>query len=188
MAHVLCIDFVLRGKEFTKFVSDVIATASARHTSRQVRISMPPARAIVRAVTATKHEAGFSPFCRVVSYGSAMEVWTLPTRLPSHYQRARSQLLAVVPLLRAALTRWFLVAISAAAAKLCFSLCSTASIQDSDFCNLENLGALGHDSSLFAVTRQQWRGVFAECYVPGSPAYCRPPHWVPILLQELSQC
>ena len=37
----------------------------------------PPARAIVRAVTATKHEPGLSPSYRVVSYGSAMEVRAL---------------------------------------------------------------------------------------------------------------
>ena len=33
-----------------------------------------PARPIVRAVTATKHEPGLSPSYRVVSYGAAMEV------------------------------------------------------------------------------------------------------------------
>ena len=37
----------------------------------------PPARAIVRAVTATKHEPGLSPSHCVVSYGSALEVWAL---------------------------------------------------------------------------------------------------------------
>ena len=33
-----------------------------------------PAHAIARAATATKHEPGLSPSCRVVSYGSALEV------------------------------------------------------------------------------------------------------------------
>ena len=72
-------------------------------------------------------------------------------RLLSHYQRARSEVLAVVPLLRA-LTRWSPVAISAAAAKLYFAILHGASIADSDFCNLENCGTLGHDTSLCAVT------------------------------------
>ena len=46
-------------------------------------------------------------------------------RLLSHHQRARSVILAVVPLLRVALTRWFPVATSEAAAKPFFSLCLT---------------------------------------------------------------
>ena len=52
---------------------------------------MPPARAIVRAVTVTKHEPGLSPSCRVVSYGSALEVC----------QGAGWEVFAVVPLKRA---------------------------------------------------------------------------------------
>ena len=61
-------------------------------------------------------------------------------RLHSRDQRARSDLLAVVPLLRAALTRWCPVAMSAAAAKLFFfTVLYGASIADSDFCNLQNL-------------------------------------------------
>ena len=60
----------------------------------------PPAHAVVRAATATKHEPGLSPSYRVVSYGSAMEVWALLVRL-SNCQRPRSELFAVVPLWRA---------------------------------------------------------------------------------------
>ena len=83
-----------------------------------------PAHAVVRAATATKHEPGLSPSNRVVSYGSAMEVWALLMRLLSRYQRARSEVFAVVPLWRPALTRWLSVAMCAAAAKLFFSLCA----------------------------------------------------------------
>ena len=43
----------------------------------------------------------------------------------SHLQRARSESCAVVPLWRAAWTRWLSVVISAVAAKLCYLLCST---------------------------------------------------------------
>ena len=64
-----------------------------------------PVRAIVRAVTATKHGPGLSSLHRVVSYVSAIEVWAVLMRLLSHYQRARSEEFAVVPLKRAALTR-----------------------------------------------------------------------------------
>ena len=52
-----------RETEFTKFVSEEIATVRARHTSRRHRIPMLAARAIVRAVTATKQEPGLSPLC-----------------------------------------------------------------------------------------------------------------------------
>ena len=57
----------------------------------------PLARAIVRAVTATKHERGSLPSFRVVSYSSAPEVWVFLMRF-SHCQRARSEGFAVVPL------------------------------------------------------------------------------------------
>ena len=73
-----------------------------------------PARAIVRAVTATKQELGLLPLHRVVSYGSTLEVRALLMRLSSHHQRARGEALAVVPPLRAAWTRCLPVAISAA--------------------------------------------------------------------------
>ena len=70
------------------------------------------ARAVVRAVTAEKHEPGLSPLYRVVSCDSAMEAWALLMRLLSHYQRARGVTFAVVPLLRAAWIRWLSVVIS----------------------------------------------------------------------------
>ena len=83
---------ILVKKVFTTYVSNVIAKASARHSvvSRCPRVvsRCPPARAIVRAVTVTKHELGLSPFFRVVSYGSAAESRALPVRLLSHHQRA----------------------------------------------------------------------------------------------------
>ena len=50
---------------------------SARRSPHGVGSRCQPARALVRAVTATKHEPGLSPSCRVVSCGSAMEVWVL---------------------------------------------------------------------------------------------------------------
>ena len=60
-----------------------------------------PPRAVVRAVNATKHKPGLSPSYRVVSYGSAVEVWALLTRPLSHYMRARGATFAVVPHWRA---------------------------------------------------------------------------------------
>ena len=74
----------------------------------------------MRDVTATKHEPGLSPSYRVVSYGSAMEVWAHVVRL-SHCHRARSEGFAVA-VLRATLIRWPSVVISAAAPKLSFML------------------------------------------------------------------
>ena len=47
----------------------------------------------------------------------------------------------------------------------------------------ENSGAFGDDSSLFAATQQQWRGL----YVARSPAHCHPPHLTPDWLQERSR-
>ena len=61
--------------EFTKFISEEIATARSRHNSRRRRIPMP-ARPRHRA-RCNHHEARagkLTPSCRVVSYGSAMEV------------------------------------------------------------------------------------------------------------------
>ena len=63
----------------------VHANLSARRSPQLVPVTLQggvgsrcqPARAVVRAVTATKHEPGLSPSCRVVSCGSAMEVWVL---------------------------------------------------------------------------------------------------------------
>ena len=127
--------------KFTKIVSEEIATPRSRHTSRRRRIPMLAsprrrARCDRRAVTATKHEPGLWPACRVVSNGSAMEVWVLWMRLLSHYQRARGEVFAVVPLLRAAFSCWLSVVRREAAAKLCVSLCSTeqpSQIQNQSF-------------------------------------------------------
>ena len=46
------------------------------------------ARALVRAVTATKHELGLSPSYRVVSYSPAMEAWAIPIETPGEDQKA----------------------------------------------------------------------------------------------------
>ena len=69
---------------------------SAKRSPQLVPVTTPggvgsrclPAHAVVRAVTATKHELGLSPIYRFVSYGSAMEVLALLLRL-SHCLRAR---------------------------------------------------------------------------------------------------
>ena len=66
-------------RELTKFVSD--AAASARRTSRRRRIPVP--------ASPRHRRAGIVVLFRVVSYGSAMEVRALPTRLLSRYQRVR---------------------------------------------------------------------------------------------------
>ena len=71
-----------RRTEFTKFVSEEIATARSRHNSRWRRIPMP--------VSPRRHEPGLSPLYRVVSYGSAMKVWALLMIL-SHHLRARGE-------------------------------------------------------------------------------------------------
>ena len=76
-----------RETEFTNFVSEEIAQIVPVTTRGGVGSQCLPARAIVRAVTATKHDLGFSPSYRVVSNGSAMEVWAFMVRL-SHHQRA----------------------------------------------------------------------------------------------------
>ena len=105
-----------------------------------------PARAIVRAVTATKHELGLLPLHRVVSYGSTLEVRALLMRLSSHHQRARGEALAVVPPLRAAWTRCLPVAISAAAAKPQLSLCSSehlSQIQNMSIFQAAHFGSVG---------------------------------------------
>ena len=75
-----------RETESTKFVSEEFATACAR------RIQMPASPR--RRARCTRHEArarivALVSCClyRVVSYGSAMEVWALLMRLPSHFQR-----------------------------------------------------------------------------------------------------
>ena len=106
------------------------------------------------------HEAraGLSPFFRVVSYGSAMEVWAFQMRLlslPACTQRSvrRGAALAsrLDPLVPSGDER-------GRSKALFFASLHGAFIADSNFCNLENPGALGHGSSLCAVTRQQLCG------------------------------
>ena len=100
-------------------VSEKFATACAHHIAWRRRIPMPASPRHRRAVTATKYEPPFYCLVRLIIGGLRLldEI--------AHHPRARSELLAVVPLQRAALTLWFSGAISAAAAKLYFSLCST---------------------------------------------------------------
>ena len=71
----------------------------------------------VSVKSASDPDAGTSRDCRP-SIVLPRTAQAFPMRSPSHPQRARSEVLTVVPLLRAALTRWFPVAISAAVAKL----------------------------------------------------------------------
>ena len=94
--------FALMSSFFQRDRVHEICRRGDRHSSfpsrlGSVRSRCPPVHAIVRAVTATKHEPGLSPSYRVVSNGSALEVWSAPVRL-SHCQRARSEGSAVVPL------------------------------------------------------------------------------------------
>ena len=76
------ISFFSGEAEFTKFVSEKIDTARARHIAWRRRILMPASPRRRRAVTATKHESGLSlsPFYRGVSCGSALEVWAILMR------------------------------------------------------------------------------------------------------------
>ena len=105
---------------------------SARRSPQLVPVTTPggvgsrcqPKPSCALPAASTQHEWGLSSLNRVVSCGSAMEVWALQMRL-SHYLRARGAVSAVVPRWRAAWTRWLSVGISEAAAKHCFSLCST---------------------------------------------------------------
>ena len=102
---------------------------SARRSPQHVPVTTPgrvgsrcqPAHAIERAATATKHEPGLSPSCRVVSYGSAMDVWALIVSPPACTRRN----ICRGARWRAAWFRWLTVVISEAAAKHGFSLCST---------------------------------------------------------------
>ena len=110
--------------EFTKFVSEQIATAHSRHTSRRRRIPMPASsrrRAHCNRYEARVRIVALISCCLVrLSNGGLDFLVTL-----SHCQRVRSEVFALVPLQRAASTRWLSVVISEAAAKRCFSLCLT---------------------------------------------------------------
>ena len=119
-----------RESEFTKFVSEEIATARSRHASRWRRIPMPASprhRARCNRHEARAGSVALTSCClaRLSSGGLGLLI-----RLLSHYQRARSEVFAVVPLLRAALAGWPSVAISAAAAKLFFVMLNGTSITD----------------------------------------------------------
>ena len=87
-----------------------------------------------------------------------MEVWALLVTL-SHCQRARSEVFVVVPLWRAAVTRWPSVAISAAAAKLSFSLCTTErilQIPGLDFCQIGMTAiVMGDVNAVYKLDRRQ---------------------------------
>ena len=156
-----------------------------------------PAQAIAGAATATKHEPGMSPLHRVVSYGSATEVWP-PDEIALSSSACTQRSIRCGAALASRLDPL---------TKLSSLLCSTEhlfQIQNPsvvhatqatgpadditqrhprktsplasafplalqlhhrslpgcvahDFCNPKNSVAFGHDSSFFAVTRQQWR-------------------------------
>ena len=93
VAYDLCADcLVLQGNRVHK-------NLSARRSPQLVPVTMQggvgsrclPARAVMRAITATKHEPGLSPSYSGASYGSAMEAWVrLMGLLLSHFQRERN--------------------------------------------------------------------------------------------------
>ena len=126
VAIVLCIDVLFpRETEFTKFVSEEIAT----DTSRRRRILMPASPR--RRARCDRHEARAGNValmsCCLVRLSN--EVWAFLVKL-SHYQRAQRELFAVVPLLRAAWIHWLSVVISEAAAKHFFGVLNGTSISD----------------------------------------------------------
>ena len=99
---------------------------STRRSPQLVPVTTPdavgsrcqPAPAVVRAVTATKHELGLSRTAQQWKFGLLVR--------KNYYQCARSEVLALLPRWRAAWTRWLSVVISeAAAAKHSFSMCAT---------------------------------------------------------------
>ena len=88
--------------QFTKFVSEKIATVCARHASGPRRIPMP-ANPRHRA-RCDRHEAR-AGIVALMSCCLRTEVWAFLMTSLSHPQRARSEVFAVVPLQRAAMTR-----------------------------------------------------------------------------------
>ena len=157
-----CTDVLFREKQSSR-------NLSARRSPQLVLLAprggvgsrCPPARAIVRAVTATKHEPGLSPSYRVVSYGSALEVWALLMRL-SGCQGARSEGFAVVATDKPPPSRPQKISsplVSASPVVLQLHRCSIGfpHAWRTISCKLEDADALGDDSSFFAVTQQQCR-------------------------------
>ena len=94
---------------------------------KNCRFGMPSAASPRHRARCDRHEARAGivthSSCCLARLGNGD--WALVMRSLSHHLRARRELLATVPLLRAALTRRLSVAKSAAAAKLCYLLYST---------------------------------------------------------------
>ena len=136
---------------------------------------MPASPRHRRAVTATKHESGLSS-CRVVSYGSATEVRALPARLLSHYQRGRSDPLAVVPLLRAAVTL-----VPSGDERGRSNAQSFTGAFDRRFKFLQSRESPARlVSSLYAVTGQQWCGCVRRAAHSRLACKLPPPEWIAI--------
>ena len=110
-----------REKEFTKFVSEEDRHSPFPSHCKAARIPMPAGPR--RRARCDRHEAR-AEFVAFISCCLVRPSNGGPGPL-SHCQRARSEVFAVVPLQRAAWTRWLSVVISEAAAKHCFSLCPT---------------------------------------------------------------
>ena len=112
--------------EFTNFVNEEIDTARSRHNSRRRRIPVPASPR--HRARCDRHEAragnvALITCCLVpVSNGGLGPPDETALPLPSCTRR---NICRGVPQRRAALTRWLSVMINAAAAKPCFSLCST---------------------------------------------------------------
>ena len=112
--------YLQRETQFTKFVGEEIATAHSRHSSRRCRIPMPASPR--HRTRCNRHEARAGIVALVscclarLSNGGLGFLMRL-----SHYQRARGEVFAVLPLWRAAWIRWLPVVISEAAAMHCFS-------------------------------------------------------------------
>ena len=126
VAHVFCITVLFcqgnrvheicqRGDRHSSFPSQLKAASDPDASQPMPSCALQPPRSTGRDCR---------PHVVLCRTASAMEVWALLMRL-SHFLRARGEVFAVVPLWRAAWTRCLSVEISEAAAKHCFSLCST---------------------------------------------------------------
>ena len=107
--------------DFTKFVSEEIATARSRWRNRIPMPANPHHRSRCLRHEARAGIVAHMSCCLVRPSNGGLNLLVRS----SHYQRARGEVFAVVPRWRAAWTRSLSVVISEAAAKHCFSLCLT---------------------------------------------------------------
>ena len=146
-----------RETDFTKFVSEEIASARSRHNSRRRRIPMP-ARLRHRArCNRTEARAGIIALLSCCLVRLSNEGLALFMRL-SHFLRESGEVSAVVPRWRAAQIRRISVGMSEAAAKHCFSLCSTK--QPFQIQNLSNCHATqrtGPTDEPLRIDRKRYR-------------------------------